>query len=63
MGANQGRVKGNKQKAEYENRERMHEKSGRKQRGKHGSESGSEHRRSHCEAETGRNGKEEAEAE
>ena len=34
MGANQGRAKGNKQKAEYRNREGMHERSGRIERGK-----------------------------
>ena len=34
MGAKQGRAKGNKQKAEYRNRERMHGKPGRKERGK-----------------------------
>ena len=33
-GAKQGRTKGNHQKAEYENREGMHEKSGRRERGK-----------------------------
>ena len=39
-GAKQGRTKGNQQKAKYGNRERMHEKSGRKERGKQGSEIG-----------------------
>ena len=34
MGANQGRAKGNKQKAEYKNREREHGKPGLKERGK-----------------------------
>ena len=34
MGAKQGRAKGNKRKAEYQNRERMHGKPGRKERGK-----------------------------
>jgi len=33
-GAKQGRTKGNGQRAEYENREGMHEKSGRRERGK-----------------------------
>ncbi len=33
-GAKQGRMKGNHQKAEYENREGMHEKSGKRERGK-----------------------------
>ena len=34
MGAKQGRMKGNKQEAEYRNREGMHERSGRRERGK-----------------------------
>ena len=34
VGAKQGRAKGNEQKAEYRNRERMHGKPGRKERGK-----------------------------
>ena len=34
MGAKPGRMKGNKQKAKYQNQERMHEKSGRKEWGK-----------------------------
>ena len=33
MGAKQGRTKGNEQKSKYENQERMHEKSGRKEWG------------------------------
>ena len=33
MGAKQGRTKGNHQKAEYGNQERMHEKSGRREWG------------------------------
>ena len=33
-GAKQGRTKGNHQKAKYKNLERIHEKSGRKERGK-----------------------------
>jgi len=31
VGAKPGRMKGNKQKAKYQNQERMHEKSGRKE--------------------------------
>ena len=34
MGANQGRTKGNKQKAEYRNREGTHGKPGGRERGK-----------------------------
>ena len=34
MGANQGRAKGNKQKAEYESREGWHGKPGQEERGK-----------------------------
>ena len=34
MGAKPGRMKGNKQKAEYENRKRRHGKPGREERGK-----------------------------
>ena len=34
VGAKQGRMKGNKQKAKYQNQEGMHEKSGRKEWGK-----------------------------
>ena len=34
MGANQGRAKGNKQEAEYRNREGTHERSGGGERGK-----------------------------
>ena len=41
-------------KAKYGNRERRHERSGREERGKPGSESGGAHRGSHCEAEAGR---------
>ena len=59
MGAKLGRMKGNKQKAEYKNREEMHEKSGKTERGNRGSESGNGHRESCCEAEPGREGKEE----
>ena len=36
----------------------MHEKSGRRERGNRGSESGNGHRESSCEAEPGREGKE-----
>ena len=45
--------------AEYENLEGRHEKSGRRERGNRGSESGDGHRESNCEAEPGRAGKEE----
>ena len=45
--------------AEYKNRERVHEKSGRKERGNRRSESGNGHWGSNCEAEPGREGKEE----
>ena len=54
MGAKLGRMKGNKQKAEYKNLEGRHERSGRGERGNRGSESGDGHRESHCEAEPGR---------
>ena len=40
VGAKQGRTKGNKQKAEYRNREGKHERSGWTERGKPRSESG-----------------------
>ena len=46
-------------KAEYENRERTHEKSGGKERGSRGSESGGGEQGSSCEAELWENGKEE----
>ena len=45
--ANQGRAKGDKQRAEYENLEGRHERSGRRERGKRRSESGSAHRENH----------------
>ena len=51
VGAKQGRTKGNEQEAEYENLEGRHERSGRRERGKRRSESGSAHGSSHCEAE------------
>ena len=55
-------MKGNEQKAEYGNRERKHGKPGWEERGKPKKR---ERKRSteeaNCEAETGRNGKEEAE--
>ena len=63
MGANQGRAKGNKQEAEYKNLEGRHEKSGRRERGNRGGESGDGHRESSCKAELGREGKEEQKAE
>ena len=50
-------------KAEYENRERAHERSGGKERGNRGSESGDGEQGSICEAELWENGKEEREAE
>ena len=49
--------------AEYKNLEGRHEKSGRRERGNRGSESGDGHRESSCEAEPGREGKEEQKAE
>ena len=53
MGAKPGRMKGNKQEAEYENLEGRHERSGRGERGNRGSESGDGNCGSHCEAEAG----------
>ena len=53
MGAKRGRTKGNKQKAEYENLEGRHERSGWRERGNRGSESGDGNCGSHCEAEAG----------
>ena len=47
-------MKGNKQEAEYENLEGRHEKSGWRERGNRGSESGGGHWGSSCEAEPGR---------
>ena len=44
--------------AEYENRERTHERSGGKERGNRGSESGGGEQGSICEAELWENGKE-----
>ena len=44
--------------AKYRNLEGRHEKSGRRERGNRGSESGIGHRESSCEAEPGREGKE-----
>ena len=46
-------------KAKYRNREGMHEKSGRSQRGNRGSESGGGEQESSCEAELRENRKEE----
>ena len=46
-------------RAEYRNLEGRHEKSGWRERGNRGSESGDGHRESSCEAEPGREGKEE----
>ena len=45
--------------AKYRNLEGRHEKSGRRERGNRGSESGDGHWGSNCEAEPGREGKEE----
>ena len=45
--------------AKYRNLEGKHEKSGWRERGDRGSESGDGHRESNCEAEPGREGKEE----
>ena len=45
--------------AEYRNLEGRHEKSGRRERGNRGSESGDGHRENNCEVEPGREGKEE----
>ena len=53
MGAKRGRTKGNEQKAEYENLEGRHERSGWRERGNRGSESGDGNCGSHCEAEAG----------
>ena len=46
-------------RAKYKNLEGKHEKSGWRERGNRGSESGDGHRESSCEAEPGREGKEE----
>ena len=53
VGAKRGRAKGNEQRAEYENQERRHERSGWSERGNRGSESGDGNCGSHCEAEAG----------
>ena len=54
MGANQGRVKGNKQKAKYQKPEKKHGKPGGKEGGKRGSRKDEpKHCGSHCEAEAG----------
>ena len=45
--------------AKYENLGGRHERSGRRERGDRGSESGGGHRESNCEAKPGREGKEE----
>ena len=47
VGAKQGRTKGNKQEAKYKNLEGRHERSGQRERGKRGSESGGAHRGDH----------------
>ena len=64
MGANQGRAKGNLQEAEYEEPgkktwEIRSERTGKSKDVK----AERQHRESHCEAEPGRRGKEETEAE
>ena len=51
--AKRGRTKGNKQRAEYENLEGRHERSGWRERGNRGSESGDGNCGSHCEADAG----------
>ena len=53
VGAKRGRTKGNEQRAEYGNLEGRHERSGWRERGKRGSESGDGNCGSHCEAEAG----------
>ena len=53
MGAKPGRMKGNEQEAEYENLDGKHERSGRRERGNRGSESGDENCGSHWKAEAG----------
>ena len=63
MGAKLGRTKGNEQEAEYLELERTRERSGGRERGNRGSESGGGHRENHCEVKPGREGKEETEAE
>ena len=45
-------------RAKYKNLEGRHEKSGQRERGNRGSESGDGHRESSCEADPGREGKE-----
>ena len=64
MGANQGRVKRNEQKAKYKEpgkktRETRSERMGKTKEAK----AEREHLKSHCEAKQGRRGKEETEAE
>ena len=54
MGAKRGRTKGNEQEAEYENLEGKHEKSGWRERGNRGSESGDGHRESKLKGRTGK---------
>ena len=58
----EGRKETNR-KAEYRNLEGKHERSGWRERGDRGSESGDGHRESSCKAEPGRGGKEEQKAE
>ena len=64
MGANQGRAKGNIQEVEYEEPGKKARETRRERTGKtEGAKARAEHCGSHCEAEAGRGGKEEAEAE
>ena len=61
VGAKPGRMKGNKQKAEYGNRERTDGKPVGKERGKQGSESGEAAPIKPLRGRNGKNGKEETE--
>ena len=64
MGAKLGRMKGNKQKAEYLKMEEKHGKPGGTEVEKPGSRKAERyHLKGRCEADRGRRGKEEAEAE
>ena len=64
MGAKPGRMKGNEQRAEYEETEGKHGKSGGTEVEKQGSRKAERrHPKSSCEAKRGREGKEEQKAE
>ena len=64
MGAKPGGMKGNKQKAEYLKTEGKHGKPGGTEVEEQGSRKAErQHLKSHCEAEQGRRGNEETEAE